>query len=100
MKPKQAALEIQSQAGNAVRATAVEIKKQFLQRTPGKYKKSRRALFAEGQGAKAMVGLEFNKQYPSKGTETQKRFKKQWQEIKPQVQQILTHQLNEILKGN
>ena len=98
MKPKQAALDIQSQAGNAVRATAVEIKKQFLQRTPAKYKKSRRALFAEGQGTKATVGLKFNKEYPSKGTATQKRFKKQWQEIKPQVQQILTQQLNEILK--
>jgi hypothetical protein len=98
MKPKQAALEIQSQAGNAVRATAVAIKKQFLQRTPGKYKKSRRALFAEDQGTKATVGLRFTKQYPTQGTETQKRFKQQWKEIKPQVPQILAHQLNGILK--
>jgi len=99
MKPRDAAKQIQRDAERAVREVAVSVKDEFKQRTPSKYKKTRRALYAKGSGTQATVGLNFAKEYSTRGTKTLQRFENHWQQIRPQAKQLLIDKLNSILKG-
>lgn len=49
-------------------------------------------------GIRAIIGLNFSKQYRIKGTQTERLFKRSWQRIKPRTHQHFTTHLNTRLK--